>query len=269
MPTLESVNYDALYYMFKGEPGTRKSTAALSFAVLGPQYWFSWDRKMAALGLPMRAWGKSIDPKSIIYDDYEDWNAARTKLESFAVDCKYKSIVVDSITSMADMTLRQTLKLKRGETRKSGQSAGKVIAGIAVNELEDYNAESSAIAELVALTKDINRYHKIPVILIAHVMEVTKMENNKTAVSRTLVTAGKRVAAKLPAYCDEVYHFDIDAGFEEGSGGKYRIITEHTGDDFARTALPIGNKFEVGNRPLYSDFIKPAIEKMKQPSGVF
>ena len=45
MPTMDSVTFfDALYCMFKGEPGTRKSTQALSFP--GPQYWFSWDRKM-------------------------------------------------------------------------------------------------------------------------------------------------------------------------------------------------------------------------------
>jgi hypothetical protein len=31
--------------------------------------------------------------------------------------------------------------------------------------------------------------------------------------SRTIVTAGKRVAAKIPAYCSEVYHFGIKKEF--------------------------------------------------------
>ena len=45
---------------------------------------------------------------------------------------------------MADMTLRQTVKTEYGVKRSAGQQAGKLIAGIAVNEIEDYNAESAA-----------------------------------------------------------------------------------------------------------------------------
>ena len=38
-----------------------------------------------------------------------------------------------------------------------------------------------------------------------------------------IVTAGKKVAAKIPAYCGEVYHFNIKQGFEEGKGGAIHI----------------------------------------------
>src|SRR6185295_6173307 len=154
MANMSTVGFESLYCMFKGEPGTRKSTQALSFP--GPQYWFSWDRKMNGIYIPMKKWG--IEPKSISYDDYDDWTSARNKLESFQVNCPYKTLVFDSLTSMADMTLRQTLKVKGG-TRKSGNTAGKMIAGIAVNEIEDYNAEAAALQELIALTKDINSFH--------------------------------------------------------------------------------------------------------------
>ena len=75
MPDMTSVNFDALYVLLKGEPGTRKSTQALSFP--GPQYWFSWDRKMNGIYLPMKKWG--LDPKNITFDDYDDWSKAKTK----------------------------------------------------------------------------------------------------------------------------------------------------------------------------------------------
>src|SRR5215471_10256922 len=127
MPTMIDANFDSLYLMFKGEPGTRKSTQALSFP--GPQYWFSWDKKMNGIYLPMRKWG--IDPRSITYDDYDDWNKPRTKLEQFLVTCPYKTVVFDSLTSMADLTLRQTVRLKYGTQQKSGAAAGKLVAGIA------------------------------------------------------------------------------------------------------------------------------------------
>lgn len=260
MPTLDSVDPSNLYSMFKGEPGTRKSTQALSYP--GPQYWFSWDRKMSGLLIPMKEW--KIDPKQIEYDDYMDWNKARSKLEQLQINCKYKTIVIDSLTSCADMTLRQTIMAKAGVVRGSGNAAGKTVAGIAVNEIEDYGAEASALQELIALTKDIHSYHHVNVILIAHVIQAEyKSPNGQTHFSRTIVTAGKRVAPKIPAYCGEVYHFNIKQGARVGSGGSYSLLTEHTGDDFARTALPLGKEIEFGNDPLYGTYILPAINKMR------
>jgi hypothetical protein len=260
MPTMDSVNFDALYVLMKGEPGTRKSTQALSFP--GPQFWFSWDRKMNGIYLPMRKWG--IDPKTVNFQDYDDWTKPKQQLEKFQTDCPYKTIIFDSITSMADMTLRQTTRLKYGVKRQSGADAGKLIAGIAVNEIEDYNAESAALNELIALSKDIHSYHKVNVVLIAHVVqaEYRSTTNNTTHVSRQIVTAGKKVSAKIPAYCGEVYHFNIEKGFVEGQGGDYALLTTHTGDDFARTALDLPNKIVFGDKPLYDTYIKPAITKL-------
>jgi hypothetical protein len=170
---------------------------------------------------------------------------------------------------MADMTLRQTVKMKYGVKRQSGAAAGKLIAGIAVNEIEDYNAESAALQELIALTKDINAFHKVNIILIAHVVqaEYRNTSNNTTHISRTIVTAGKKVAPKIPAYCGEVYHFNIKKGFEEGQGGDYSLLTEHTGDDFARTALGMDKEIVFGDKPIYDTWIIPAIAKLKQMPG--
>lgn len=265
MANMNDVNFDALYVMMKGEPGTRKSTQALSFPT--PQYWFSWDRKMNGIYLPMKKWG--IDPKLITYDDYEDWTKPKEKLERFQTECPYKTLVFDSITSMADMTLRQTNRLKYGVKRASGAAAGKLVGGIAVNEIEDYNAESAALQELIALTKDINAYHKVNVILIAHVIqaEYRSTTTNTTHISRQIVTAGKKVSAKIPAYCGEVYHFNIKKGFVEGAGGDYSLLTEHTGDDFARTALGMDKEIVFGDKPLYDTWIKPAIAKMATMPG--
>lgn len=265
MPNMEAVGFDSLYCMFKGEPGTRKSTQALSFPT--PQYWFSWDRKMNGIVLPMKKWG--IDPKLIDYEDYDDWTDPRKKLEQFQTNCPYKTLVFDSITSMADMTLRQTVQMKYGKTRSSGAAAGKLIAGIAVNEIEDYNAESAALQELIALTKDIASYHKINIILIAHVVqaEYRNTAQNTTHVSHTIVTAGKKVAPKIPAYCGEVYHFNIKKGMVEGMGGEYSLLTEHTGDDFARSALGLPKEIVFGDKPLYDGWIKPAIGAMAKMPG--
>ena len=259
MPDMSQSKIESLYSMFKGEPGTRKSTEALSYP--GPQFWLSWDKKMQSLILPMRNW--KIDPKTVTYEDYDDWSKARAKLEQLQTNCPYKTIVADSVTSCGDCTLNQTMKLKRGTTRGSGSEAGKRIAGIVVNELEDYNAEAAALQELISLTKDIGKYHKVNIILIAHVIQAEyKSVAGVTHMSRTIVTASKKVAAKIPAYCEEVYHFNIKKSFDADKGGDYALLTTHTGDDFARTSLPLPNEIVFGDQPLYDKWILPAINKL-------
>ena len=259
-PTLDKADLSALYTMFKGEVGLRKSTQALSYPT--PQYWFSWDRKMSSLLLPMRGFG--VNPRDVEYDDYSDWSNARTKLEQLQVRCPYKTIVCDSLTSMADSALSQTMKTKKGATRSSGAAAGKIVGGIAVNELEDFMAESSALMELISLTKDISSYHHVNVILIAHVIQAEyKSTTGQTHMSRTIVTAGKRVAPKIPGYCQEVYHFNIKKGFAESQMGQYSLLTVHTGDDFARTSLPLPAEIVFNDEPIYTKYILPAINKLK------
>lgn len=254
MPSFTDLNPELLYLLFKGDPGTRKSTAALSFP--GKQYWFSWDRKMNGIYVPFKNWGLPTD--HIEYDDYDNWTKARQKLELFQAQCPYGTLVFDSVTSMADMSLREVTKTKDG---------GKLIGGIKVSSVEDLNAESTAVAELVALTKDIQSYHYskgriINIILIAHIIVAEyRSLTGATFVSKTIVTAAKKVAAKLPAYCGEVYHFKEEARIPGQT--KYFIQTETMNDDFARTALKLPPKIEFNDKPLYSEFIKPAILKLK------
>jgi hypothetical protein len=258
MPSsLTEINPRALFTMLKGEPGTRKSTAALSYLPAGKQYWFSWDQKMTALLLPASKWG--YDLSQVDYDDYDDWDKAKAKLKEFQVSMKgYKTLVFDSVTTMADSTLRQQ------RTNKSKDGQGKKLGTIEVDGIEEYNAESAAIGELIAMCKDIKKFHKVNIILIAHVVqaEYRNTTTNTTHVSRTIVTAGKKIAAKLPAICEEVYHFNIKKGIVESQGGKYTCLTTHTGDDFARTILPVASEIEMGDKPLYSEFLLPGINSL-------
>lgn len=259
MATLQDVNQDNLFCLFKGEPGVRKSTAALSFP--GPQYWISTDQKMDALITPARNW--QINPTDIEYDDYNNWDKPRKKLEQLQLNCKYRTIIIDSITSFADAINRQTIAIKSGSSKKDGEAKGYTIGGISVNTMEDYKAEASAFQELIAVLKDIHNYHKVNIILIAHVIGERKPEEARasTHFSRIIVTGGKIISAKIPAYCSEVYHFNIDKKMLAEQEGDYTILTTHTGDDFARTSLPLDRKLIFNGDKLYDKFLKPAIEK--------
>lgn len=257
MLSLEKLNTTSLFYMFKGEPGTRKSTQALSFPT--PQYWFSWDKKMEALILPMKRWG--IKASEIQFDDYDDWDKARAKLEQLQVNCPYKTVVFDSITSAGDGINRQTRRFKVGE------GGGKKVANISVNSIEDYNAEAAAFQEFMALVKDIHKFHQVNIILIAHVVgqRSGKDDANKlTHHSRVIITGGDKISGKIAAYCTEVYHFNVTPNLEADREGQYGLFTVHTGNDFARTSLPLPHQITFNSDPLYEKWIAPAIKKLAE-----
>jgi hypothetical protein len=257
MATLEADPSDALFTMLKGEPGTRKSTCALSYP--GPQYWVSTDQKMEALKLPMKNWGL-WGKGHLEYDDYTDWDKPVAKLKTFQLKCPFKTIIVDSVTSIGDNLNRQTIKNKRAE------GAGKVIGGIYVPGLEEYNAEASGFQELMAILKDINKYHKVNVILIAHVVGQRKDDekNKLTHHSRVIITGGDKISGKISSYMTEVYHFDVKPGFAETDEGEFGCFTSHTGNDYARTSLPLERKITFNSRPLYEGWILPAQRKLKE-----
>lgn len=265
MSTMEQVDLEHHFSLFKGEPGTRKSTQALGYPK--PQYWFDFDGKMNALAIPMQKWG--IKNSEIEFDSYNDWNKAEAKMRDFQTNCKFKTIVLDSITSAGDTILRGTIRDKGNSTRKSGQAAGKVIGGIEVNELEDFNAESAAFNEMIALLKDIKNFHKIDIILIAHIIRTEQKSPNGTVnVSRQIVTAAKKNAAKIPAYADETYLFGVENDIDVQKGTIYNVTTSHVGEDYARTSLPLSTRILLGGEAcLYKDHILPAINQLVGKKG--
>lgn len=252
MKTLDQVTNDTHFTLFKGEPGMRKSTQALTYPK--PQYWGSWDKKMNGLIIPMQKW--KVNPKEITFDDFSNWSAGRKQLENFVLNCPYKTVIIDSITTLADAVLRETRGLKG--------DGGKKIGNQSVDSIEEYNAEAAALTELFGLLKDIRSNHKIDIIVIGHVIRTENKDlTGKTTVSRVLVTAGKKPAAKIPAICDEIYQFDMIKNPIVGEEGKYVVYTRGNEEDYARTTLPLEGKLEVGNDQLYEKFIKPAIEIQK------
>lgn len=255
MATLASIDLSAIFALFKGEPGTRKSTQALSFPK--PQYWISTDQKMESLILPATKWGVDFE-KDVEFDDYADWDKPRAKLISLQTKCPYKTIVIDSITSIGDNINLQTTKFKT--TDKNAYKIG----SIAVNTIEDYKAEAAAFQELIAMCKDIHKFHKVNIVLIAHVVgqRQPKEGESKTHFARVIVTGGDKISNKIPAYCTEVYHFNITPSIAADTPGMYGLWTVHTGNDFARTSLELPNQIQFGDRPLYDEWIKPGIAKL-------
>jgi hypothetical protein len=218
---------------------------------------------MEALQLPAKRWGVSM--RDVHYDDYTDWDRPKAKLEQLQVNCPYKTIIVDSVTSLGDNMTGQVKGIKKKKNE------GKVIGNINVSGLEEYNAEASAFQELIALLKDIHEYHKVHVILIAHVVGQRQNDiNNKlTHHSRVIITGGDKISGKIASYMTEVYHLNVKSDFDADSGeGKYGLYTSHTGNDYARTSLPLPRYIEFNNDPLYEKWIAPAIKSLNNEKPI-
>jgi AAA domain len=237
--------------ILKGLPGTRKTTQAATFP--GPIKWIDTDKKLKeTLSLPRKLRAIPHDTE-IDYEQPENWYNVERILKELVVRCDYRTVVLDSITSIGDRVNRQTLM------EKSGQDKGKKIGGISVNSIEDYNAETSALMYMVDLAKQI----KAHTIIIGHVIQRENTSNNQVVVTRQLVTGGKVVGAKLPAYIPEIYHFDFEQEMSVADPPSYVMYTQMRGIDFARTGLPLPFKVDLTRRRLY-DILREAQERLRE-----
>lgn len=255
MANFSTIDLTSVNIMLKGEPGLRKSTVALSYPL--PHYWFSTDRKMEALHLPAKLW--KIDTSKIEFDNYSNWDKAKSKLEKMLFDCPFKTIMIDSVTSFGDCMTSQVKKNKKANK----DTSGKMIGGIQTSGLEEFNAESNAFQELIALADEVREQHHINVIYIAHVLAAKKDNdaNKLTHHSRIIVTGAEKIGAKLASRMSETYHFNIKPSLSLDEPGEYGLFTSHTGNDYARTSLPLERYITFSDKPFYPTFIEPAIKK--------
>lgn len=246
-----------IFGMLKGEPGTGKTLAAASFAKLGRTYIFDCEGRIA----PIVTYYSKIAPEviqNIEFDTYTSYFALKSKLEAFKVSCPYKTIIIDSLTSLADLILRQIFGAKGDK--------GKKVGGIKVTDLEDFGGESSGLMEVL----DLSRVIKAHMLWTAHVLVVTEKVGMATHVSRSLLTGGKKIGAKLPAYFDEVYHFNVEADMDVAKGPTYTALTRHVGEDWSKTALDLPPRIDFTNKLFVEELIKyaPAIAGDVTEAGV-
>lgn len=246
-----------LYAVFKGDPGAGKSIAASSWAKAGKVRLLDFDGKFGAI----HNFYTNIVKQPQVLDNIEyfqpaTFNEGMELLQMFLEDRAFNkegnTIILDTLTTMVDRLLTDIGAIKGKDQSRTGKL--KLVGGIQVSDIEDFNAETSALTRLVVGTKAECRCNFI---MLAHVVQIHSNALDGTVkTSRQLLTAGKKIAAKLPAYFDEIYHFDSQSDFG-GSGQKFYCHTSHSGEDFARTSLPVPVKIDfTGDKLLYEQWIK-------------
>ena len=239
MKTIDFALDSRIYALFKGDPGTGKSIAAASFP---KPYFFALDGNIKAPIAYWRPRGKEFE-----YDFYSTFLSINKKLEEFNAYCPYETIVIDGITSLADIIINDMIR-----TRDPG--AKKVMrAGIESAQIEDYGGEARGLQVILDNLKAVSINRGIHAIVTAHVIQVesTDLVKKTTSVSRQLLTAGNKVAVKLPKDFDEAYHFDVQGNMDITQDPIYTVVTKNTGYDWAKTALPLPTRIKFTNGSLY------------------
>ena len=227
--------------LMKGEPGLGKSIAAASYPK--PLYVFDFEDKMDAVKNYYTYTIKRPDVlQGITFDTYRNWDNAWEKLINFGLGCPHKTLVFDSLTAGAWLAIMSIVRFK-------GESGGKKVGKIKVAGIEDYGGEAAALNNMIDQFITL-RQMGVHIILVAHVLRVVeKPAGGASTESRTLMTGGRKVAAGIPGYFHETYHFEVDA--IDPSKPKYIARTTHTGDDFARTSLPLPGAIDWTNKVFY------------------
>lgn len=259
MKATDYVDNKTLFVLGKGNPGDGKSISISSWLEQGPMYFFDFDGKIKAV---INFWKKRNKAllQNLEFDHFDDYNKAAEKLAGF-IDNGHPytgGVVIDTLTTGVDSILTQIHDVKGGSK--------KVIGGIAVNEIEDYNAESSALTRLVQDSKfKLHKNLNTNFFMLAHVVAVEShdLKSNSKVVTRQLVTAGKKVAAKLPGYFDEIWHFYTETALDGSKEQRYKVTTQASGVDFARTScnLPITFDVTYPGRTLYQQ-VKAELDVM-------
>ena len=241
---------DEVMFLFKGEPRSGKSIAAASFPNC---YIFDMESRIRSVAAHWIPKGKrDIQYDTYGYHDYSKFDLMWDKFIAASNKFPYDTVIVDTLTSASDLLLHH-VNLQKGIDGKKLKKVG----GVTVNSIEDYNAEASALTELVLFMRQIKCKYKI---LVAHVVKTDRqdLENNETVVTRQLLTAGKKVAAKLPGYFDEIYHFE-----QKPQAGRPRFLvqTMNTGEDFAGTTLKIPQTIDQTGQSLF-EIIEPSLKEV-------
>ena len=238
----------SLLTLMKGEPGTAKTPSAVSYP---EPYLIDLDGRASAT---VRYWkGKKKFHFDTLVNNYP---LLCEKLDALIRYNPYQTVIIDSIT-----TLARSLHTLIFEARSSGAqvkrdkeriyiNAAKIpgkFDGIPVLEIDDYKTESTGIIQILDAGRVLwNDGKGCNVIFIAHVIEVENKDlKNRIIRTRSIMTGGRKIAAEIPVYFNEAYHFCT------GLSGGYKIITKNDGEDWAKTSLPLPTELDFTDKNFY------------------
>jgi len=256
MPNTKDVTPDnrGLFALFKGPASCGKSVAAYSFPKL---YVFDFDKKMPKVAL------KHFPEKEIHWDTFTSMFDVVKKLEEFSNYCPYETLFFDSITSLVNLVLKTI-----GDTK--GESVVKLLMSLTKSKTVelmgiDYYAGETAFIQRFFL-EALQQLWVAPgnprhIIVSAHVLESESAPDLKTKIvtrHKSILTAGRKVAAYIPTVFDDCFHFGYKAASLGADDKTIRrlVFTQNIGDDDARTSYNLPVEIDFTGKSFYDIMYK-------------
>ncbi len=266
--TTDTQQNSGLFGLFKGQPNSGKSNAALSFPT---PFVFDFDRKMPTVSQKHFP-GKKVDWECFddvfqLSDFIQPWLLDPNGGNPNAKPCPYETIIVDSVTSLSTLVLQSLDKtkgtnvvqmMKNVYTSRTGEKSIEVM-GIDYYNAETNFFERSFMSWMKMLwSRPGNPKH---VIVLAHNMRVESAPDLKTGairITESILTAGKKAAVFIPSRFDDEYVF-----LKETQGAGSSIVQDHYvcityGRENARTGFKFPREIDFTNKSLYDELNKVA-----------
>jgi hypothetical protein len=252
-----------IFALFKGDSGSGKSCAALSFP---NAYVFDHDRKMPNIALKHADILGLDDTHKIDWDVFDDVFQLQDKLDRLWNDCPYETIISDSITHLV-------INVFNSVGKQRNESPVQFIRNMKPPSARDQDPNKMSIDYYNAETNFIERYwinmlktwwarpgNPKNVIVTAHVMTVESspdLKSKEITRTRGIVTAGKKVGAYIPTEFDDIYHFGYSSGMAIGSSNERLVFFDALGEDSAKCSVQLPtNKMNFTNKSFYKEFMR-------------
>lgn len=241
-----------LFALFKGDSGSGKSVAALSFP---SPYVFDFDFKMPSISM------KHFPDKEVHWDTFSNIFEIDKQIAILLGSCPYETLIIDSITGLVNICMKSVGEVK-GETVPNLLSKTKGGA-IEMMGIDYYSAEDRFCSYFIDKVKELWDKNGNPknVIITAHVTTVESTEgigkNKIITQTRSIVSKGKKFAAYLPTGFDNIYVFghEMPALDDLDQSVKRVCITESFGMDSAKCSYRFPQRLNFTNGSLY-DLLK-------------
>ena len=218
-----------------GKPKSGKTVNLCSFP--GKIMVFDIDRRIDSV-LKMHPTRKNIFFEQYSSDQYE---LLERDINVHGDDKSYGLYILDSMTSLSDMLITYSMKLRGvGQAARTGKAKGV----ISLSEVEDFGAEAEGLKKVINALLSIDHAH---VFITMHILKTTawSITENKEIVMSSILTGGKKVAAKIPTLFNEIWAFDSVPGIGLGAAPTFNMYTVPTIDvPSAGTCLHLPNKLE-------------------------
>ena len=229
--------------VFVGDSKSGKSIAATTFPK--PMYIFDLDGRIRSIANFYHKNPTALE--GIEYDSYDSFTKFGEFFDRLETRCDYKTIIIDSLTTLCNLILRHGLK-GRGVPLLSSlgdekNEKGRVIAGVQIPAWDEWNLEATVLREILYMC---SKKFKCNVILTAHLYHTEERDPEKKDEMITkyrIITGGKKAAASIPAEFDEIYHFAAKTNSR-------KVYTQPTDAvPFAGTTLKLPRMFNIEMNP--------------------